>query len=213
MAARSSPVGGDGRAPADRSARMALADGAHRAGAADRVLPAAAAEGGLHRLELQARGQARALHALGGDLAVAEEALAQGHAAHLQALELAAARQPSPMMSSVLPPPMSTTRRWPGSLGMRVRDAGVDQARLLHAGDDLDRVAERLAGALEEGLLAVRDAQRVGADHAHAVGVHVAQALAEALEAGERARRHVLVDAAVLGARRPPGAPSRAGGR
>ena len=35
--------------------------------------------------------------------------------------------------------------------------------------------------------------------HAHAVGVHVAQALAEALEAGERARRHVLVDAAVLG--------------
>ena len=25
---------------------------------------------------------------------------------------------PSPMMSSVLPPPMSTTRRLPGSLGM-----------------------------------------------------------------------------------------------
>ena len=48
-------------------------------------------------------------------------------------------------------------------------------------------------------LLAVRQAQRVGADHAHAVGVHVAQALAEALQAAERARRHVLVDAAVLG--------------
>ena len=79
-----------------------------------------------------------------------------------------------------------------------VRDAGVDQARLLDAGDDLDRVAERLARALEEGLLAVRLAQRVGADHAHAVGVHVAQALAEALEAGERARGHVLVEAAVL---------------
>ena len=41
-------------------------------------------------------------------------------------------------------------------------------------------------------------AQRVGADHAHAVGVHVAQALAEALQAGEGARRHVLVDAAIL---------------
>ena len=42
-------------------------------------------------------------------------------------------------------------------------------------------------------------AQRVGAHHAHAVGVHVAQALAEALQAGERARRDLLVDAAVLG--------------
>ena len=95
-----------------------LADGAHGAGAAGGALPAAAAEGRLHGLELQARGQARALDALGGDLAVAEEALAQGDAAHLQALELAAASSPSPMMSSVLPPPMSTTRRLPGSLGM-----------------------------------------------------------------------------------------------
>ncbi len=40
-------------------------------------------------------------------------------------------------------------------------------------------------------------AQRVGADHAHAACVHVAQALAEALEAGERARRHLLVQAPV----------------
>jgi hypothetical protein len=80
-----------------------------------------------------------------------------------------------------------------------MRDAGVDQARLFHAGDDLDRVPERLAGALEEGLLAMRQAQGVGTDAAHAVGVHVAQALAEALQAGERPRRHVLVDAAVLG--------------
>ena len=55
------------------------------------------------------------------------------------------------------------------------------------------------ARALEEGLLAVRDAQRVGAHHAHAAGAHVTQALAEALKAGERPRRHVLVDAAVFG--------------
>ncbi len=80
-----------------------------------------------------------------------------------------------------------------------MRDARVDEARLFHAGDDLDRVSEGLAGALEEGLLAVREPQRIGANAAHAVGVHVAQALAEALEAPERARRHVLVDAAVLG--------------
>ncbi len=60
-------------------------------------------------------------------------------------------------------------------------------------------MAERLARPLEERLLLVRQPQRVGADHAHAVGVHVTQALAEALQAGERAGGHVLVDAAVLG--------------
>ena len=58
---------------------------------------------------------------------------------------------------------------------------------------------ERLARPLEERLLAVRQAQRVGAHHAHAVGVHVAQPLAKTLQAGERAGRHILVDAAVLG--------------
>ena len=57
---------------------------------------------------------------------------------------------------------------------------------------------ERLAGALQEGLLAPCAAQGIGADHAHAVGVHVAQPLAEALQAGEGARGHVLVDAAVF---------------
>ena len=106
---------------------------------------------------------------------------------------------PSPMISSVLPPPMSTTRRLPGSFGMVCATPAVDEARLFHAGDDFDRMAERLAGALEERLLLVRQPQRVGAHHAHAVGVHVAQALAEALQAGERTCRHVLVDAAVLG--------------
>src|SRR5947207_468990 len=73
------------------------------------------------------------------------------------------------------------------------------EPRLLHAGDDLDRMPERLAGTLEEGLLAVREAQRVRPHDAHAVGVHVAQPLAEALETGERPRRDFLIDAAVLG--------------
>ena len=63
--------------------------------------------------------------------------------------------KPSPMISSVLPPPMSTTRRLPGLVRHGVRDPGIDEARLFHAGDDLDRVTERLAGALEERLLAL----------------------------------------------------------
>ncbi len=58
---------------------------------------------------------------------------------------------------------------------------------------------ERLTRTFEERLLAVRQAQRVGAHHAHAVGMHVTQPLAETLQAGERAGRYVLVDAAVLG--------------
>ena len=54
-------------------------------------------------------------------------------------------------------------------------------------------MAERLARAFEEGFLAACAAQCVGADDAYAVGAHVAQPLAEALEAGQRARRNVLV--------------------
>ncbi len=59
-------------------------------------------------------------------------------------------------------------------------------------------MAERFARPLQEGLLAVRLAQRVGAHDAHALGLHVAQALAEALETFQRARGHGLVDAALV---------------
>src|SRR4029077_9586700 len=127
------------------------------------------AEGGHHRLEFHARSQARALDALGGDLAVAEEALAQGDAAHLQALERergeAVADDELSAAAADVDHQALARLAWHG-----VRNPGVDEARLLHAGDDLDRVAERLAGALEKGLLAVREPQRVGADAAHAVG-------------------------------------------
>ena len=51
-----------------------LADRAHGAGTAGRALPAAAAEGGLHRFELQPCGEPRALETPRGDLAVTEEA-------------------------------------------------------------------------------------------------------------------------------------------
>ena len=60
-------------------------------------------------------------------------------------------------------------------------------------------MSEGGAGAFEEGLLAVRDAQRIGADDTHTASAHVAQALPEALEARDCPCRHVLVDAAVLG--------------
>src|SRR5262249_60147313 len=65
-----------------------LSDRAHGAGAAGGVVPAATPEGGLNGLELESRGESCPLEALGGQLAVTEEALAQADAAHLQALEL-----------------------------------------------------------------------------------------------------------------------------
>ena len=53
------------------------------------------------------------------------------------------ARSLLPMMNSVEPPPMSTTRRLCVGHRQRVHDAEVDEARFLAAGDHLDRKAER----------------------------------------------------------------------
>src|ERR1700732_2153402 len=161
-----------------------IADGAHRPGAAGGSVPATAAEGRLHRLELQARRQARALHALGGDLAVAEKPLTQRDAAHLQALEL---KRRERFADDALGAAAADVDHQAPSRLVRhgVRHAQVDESRLLHAGNDFDRMPERLARTLEERLLGVRQAQRVGAPHAHAVGVHVAQPLPETLQAGE----------------------------
>ena len=51
--------------------------------------------------------------------------------------------------------------------GLQVGHAGVDQARLLAAGDDLDRVAQRLLGAQQEGVAVARLAQRLRGHGAH----------------------------------------------
>ena len=78
-----------------------------------------------------------------------------------------------------------------------MHDTGVDQARLFEAGDDLDRVAEGCAGALQEPALALRASQRIGADDPHAVRVHGAKPLPEALEAAQRALLGLIVQQAV----------------
>jgi len=203
--------GGDGlRLRIERPDR--IADGAHRSGAAGGSVPATAAEGCLHRLELQARRQARALDALGGDLAVAEKPLAERDAAHLQALQLE--RREGLADDELGAAAADVDHQAPSRLVRHgVRHAQVDESRLLHAGNDFDRMPESLARTLEERLLAVRQAQRVGAHHAHAVGLHVTQALAETLQAGERAGRYLLCRCGRSRPRRRRGAPSRAGDR
>ena len=66
-------------------------------------------------------------------------------------------------------------------------------------------MTERGAGALQKPAFALGATQRIGADHAHAVGVHGAQPLTEALEAAQCALgRRVIQPPAVAQARGQP---------
>ena len=93
---------------------------------------------------------------------------------------------PRPMMNSVEPPPMSMTRRGSSDGRQHVRDAEVDEARLLVAADDVDGEAERGFGLRQERRRVARDAERVGRDRAHRGRMQSRQPLAEAREARER---------------------------
>ncbi len=61
-----------------------IADRADRARRTDRVFPTVVLERRLHRFQLESRGKSCALHALFGEHAVAEDARAHAHAAHVQ---------------------------------------------------------------------------------------------------------------------------------
>ena len=95
---------------------------------------------------------------------------------------------PRPMMNSVEPPPMSMTSRGSSRRRQHVRDAEVDEPRLLVAGDDVDREAQRALGLRQELRRVLRDAERVGRDGAHRRRVQAAQPLARSGR-GRRAPR------------------------
>ena len=97
------------------------------------------------------------------------------------------------MMNSVEPPPMSMTSRGSVRGRQHVRDAVVDEPRLLVAGDDVDREAERALGLRQERRRVRRDAERVGRDGAHRGRMQAPDPLAEAREAGERRALRVAV--------------------
>jgi hypothetical protein len=65
--------------------------------------------------------------------------------------------------------------------------AGVDQARLLAAGDDLDRVAQRGLRTQQEGVAVARLAQGLRGHRAHLAGLEAGQARGEAAQAGQAA--------------------------
>ena len=170
---------------------------AHGAGAAGHLLPAALEIGFLHRLQFLLRGQARAGEALSGQLAVAEVARAHPHAAQLQAFQFQrfdAAPDDHLGAATADVHDQAVVR----GVGQGLCDTGIDQARFLASGDDFDAVAQGFAGLVEEGLAIARLAQGTGAHHAHAAGVHVLESLAEATQAGQRARGDILVEPALL---------------
>ena len=68
-----------------------------------------------------------------------------------------------------------------------MRDAEIDEARFLAAGDDLDREAERLARLAQECRRVLGDPQRIRPDRAHGVPRQAAKALAELRQHLERA--------------------------
>ncbi len=143
------------------------------------------------------RGRARTLHALLGDLAVGKKARAEADATHVQALEslgreALADDQFGAAAADVDDEAMTAFVR------RRVRDAEMDQARFFDARDDFDGMTECVAGPLEKDPAPLGLAQGVGADDAHALRPHVAQALAEAFEALQRALRRFAAEAAVF---------------
>ena len=174
-----------------------IADDAHRSGTAEGLQPAELAVCLLNRLEFEPHRRACALETLLGNLAVIETDGAQAHAAHRQAFQQQRAE-------TLADHDLGRTaadidhQTLVGAHRTRVHDPGVDQARLFQSGDDFDGMTERRAGALQEPSLALGPSQGTGADHPHAIGMHGAQSLSEALEAAQGALRGRIVETSAL---------------
>ena len=170
-----------------------LEDGLDGTRAAGSLLPTQASEGVFDGLELAPRSHPSAREALGGEPAAREMSLAERDASQVgagQALRLEA------FADDEFGAAAADVDHQPSPSGRRrgVCDTRVDQPRFFHARDDLDGMTERSARPIEERLLTMGTAQRVGADHPDAVCVDVAQPLSEPLEASERTRGDIPVE-------------------
>src|SRR5688572_18252847 len=146
------------------------------------------------RGELLPRGELGRLHARLVDPAFGKIFQAEADAAHVQ--RLGKLRLEAGADDELRGAAADVDHQAPlGGFRQRVRNAQVDQARFLAAGDHLDRKAERGARLAQELRRILRHAQRVGADHAHRRAREAAQALAELGERFQRARLGGAIDA------------------
>ena len=186
----------------DHPLRGVAAGGQHRRGGLDgaagthRVAPAKFPIGAADVGQLREGGELGPAHALLADLAVREEAPAEGDATHAQALqrqgfEAFADDELGGAAADVDDQP-------PSLLGQGVGRPQVDQARLLAAGDDLDAVAQLRLGALDEGLAVGRLAQGVGTHHPQVVGGDALEEGGEARQAAQRTLHGGVVQATLV---------------
>ena len=176
------------------------ADVAHRAEGARRavgLVVVARTEGGDALLELGRAGGRRALEGLRGDAAVLEEADGGVDASDAEALVAAGletlADDHLGACAADVDDEAALLRGW-----QRLRAALEDEAGLLMPREDVDRIAERCLGLGEELPGVRRDAQRLRADGAHALGGQPREAFVEAGERGERAGLDLRRERAVL---------------
>ncbi len=159
---------------------------AHRAAGAHCHVPAGSAVAALDEFQLDPRRQPRLAHARPRHLAVSEKTLGMGDAAERHALhQLGLAQAADDQLGAAAADVHHQPAR--PRLAHAVGHAAVDQARFLHAGNDLDLVAQRALGRGDESGALLHLAQGIGADHTHPLRRDAVQALAEARQAVQRA--------------------------
>src|SRR5262249_31625554 len=138
-----------------------VADREDRARRADALLPARVLIAALHALELELGRDLGLAEALAREAALAEEAPAEAHAAHARAV--LQERREARAGAALGAPPADVDHEASTVDGrLLVRDAEVDEARLLAARQHLDREAERRARAREQVLRLAHAPERVG---------------------------------------------------
>src|SRR5690606_33270087 len=159
-----------------------LSHGANRARGTGRARPPERLERDFHGSKLQARRESRAFHAPLRDGSIVEKGTAHADAAHVKALQLLRLQAFSHDELGTAAPDVHDEAA-AGLAGRRVGDAEVDEPRLFDTGDDVDRMPERDARAIEKSTLAARAPQRVRTDGANARRLHIRKPLTESLEA------------------------------
>ena len=174
-----------------------VARGAHRARRADRASPTETPKRGRDWPQLQPHCEARTLETLRAQLTVVEMRAAHADAADRQALEMlrlvAFADDELRAAAADVDDEVRSLRR----IGV-VRHAEIDRAAPPRCRRSPRRDGRALPRPREECVAVARTPQRVRADDTNLVRVHVAQPLAEAPQAGERALLARVVEIALL---------------